>query len=973
MRPTHILAQSVLLSALFAGAAVGQPLTRLGRLERQARAGIVQPPRAMPPSFRLGVSSPVPYRLGAVQQAELDALVRQPQLPLVGIERSLDGAPQSSGEWLALDDGKAVWRMAIQSDGASGVRVHFHDFAAAGGAVWVYSEDRSQVLGPYTGSGIDDSGDFWSHTVFADTVVVEYLADQRVDAVPFSITRIAHLMASQQAMSAGTCELDVTCYSPWGSISSGVGMYLFQSGGAMYQCSGALVNNSNHDSKPYFLTANHCIPTAAMAQTVEVFWKYQTATCNGTPPSLSGLPTTLGATYLASAPIPSGDFSLILLSQLPNINLTFYGWNASATALAMGGPVVGVHHPEEDYTRIMFGSRNADASVQVGTDLAPATMFYQIQATSGRIEPGSSGSPLFTPDESIVGTLTYGPSGSACSTSPFTAGYGRFSAAYPSLSQYLSPAPAATVTPGPASIKLSWTIGAAAPAAQTIQLSTTSAAAVSLTAKANQSWIGLSSSSLSASQAKPASLSVTFATSSFTLVGAYLGTITVTGTGVSVAIPVEVDVAAAPVAVAPAPASIKLSWTIGAAAPAAQTIQLSTTSAAAVSLTAKANQSWIGLSASSLSASQAKPASLSVTFATSSFTLVGAYLGTITVTGTGVSVAIPVEVDVAAAPIAVAPAPASIKLSWTIGTSSPAAQTTQLSTTSAAAVSLTAKANQSWIGLSSSSLSASQAKPASLSVTFATSSFTLVGAYLGTITVTGTGVSVAIPVEVDVAAAATQVTGGQSTLIPLIEDGAGVATSFTLLDPYPSPMVASLSFFSGAGASVSIAAGTAAAASWQNVTIPAYGAVTIATNGSSSPQKQGFAIIQTGDATKRVAAMAQVGLDLVSPSVSLTPPFVVPFDATSTATTTLYVYNPATTGSVTLGLTIYNSAGTTLGTGQIVIPALQEGTVTMSKSLAAFAGQKGTLYVTGSSPVWGMGVRVDGGGRIDMVPPAVNH
>ena len=227
--------------------------------------------------------------------------------------------------------------------------------------------------------------------------------------------------------------------------------------------------------------------------------------------------------------------------------------------------------------------------------------------------------------------------------------------------------------------------------------------------------------------------------------------------------------------------------------------------------------------------------------------------------------------------------------------------------------------------------------------------------------------------QVSVNAAPTVVTGGQSTLIPLIEDGAGVATTFTLPNPYASPTVASLSFFSVAGAPISIAAGTAAAASWQNLTIPAYGAVTIATAGSSSPQKQGFAMVETGDATKRVPAMAQVGLDLVSPSVALTPPFVVPFDATSTATTTLYIYNPASTGSATLELTIYNSAGTTLGTGQIVIPALQQGTVTMSKSAAVFGGQKGTLYVSGSAPVWSMGVRVDGGGRIDMVPPAVSH
>jgi hypothetical protein len=267
----------------------------------------------------------------------------------------------------------------------------------------------------------------------------------------------------------------------------------------------------------------------------------------------------------------------------------------------------------------------------------------------------------------------------------------------------------------------------------------------------------------------------------------------------------------------------------------------------------------------------------------------------------------------------------------------------------------------------------SQSKTASLSVTLSTASLTLAGTYTGSITLTGTGVSVSIPVQVSVNAAPTVVSGGQSTLIPLIEDGAGVATSFTLLNPYASPTVASLSFFSAAGAPISIATGAAAAASWQNLTIPAYGAVTIATSGSSSPQKQGFAMVETGDATKRVPAMAQVGLDLISPSVALTPPFVVPFDATSTATTTLYIYNPASAGSATLELTIYNSAGTTLGTGQIVVPALQQGTVTMSKSAAVFGGQKGTLYVTGSAPVWSMGIRVDGGGRIDMVPPSVNH
>src|ERR1035438_1865472 len=92
MRPTRIFLQSVLLSALLGGSADAQAL--LGPLHRPASAEI-ETPSPMPASFKLGVSTPGPYRLGALRKTELDAVVRQPQLPLVGIERSLDAAPQA--------------------------------------------------------------------------------------------------------------------------------------------------------------------------------------------------------------------------------------------------------------------------------------------------------------------------------------------------------------------------------------------------------------------------------------------------------------------------------------------------------------------------------------------------------------------------------------------------------------------------------------------------------------------------------------------------------------------------------------------------------------------------------------------------------------------------------------------------------------------------------------------------------------
>jgi hypothetical protein len=520
--------------------------------------------QAAPPSLDLG-----PLRQG---EAEADVANRDPRLPRIGVERRPQFAWEGEGLWVTLASGQSAWRMALRSDGAQGIRIQFSDFHLDRGKVWIYAADRSQLAGPYSGAGIDGSGSFWSHTIFSDTVVIEYETDRPGDKPPFTVAAISHLNAVDQLLSAGSCELDVSCYANWTSAAGSVGMYIFESNGATYACSGSLVNDTNNDSKPYFLSAGHCISSAAAAATVEVFWKDQTATCNGTPPSLSALPTTLGATYLASGSIEAGDYSLIRLSSLPNINLVFLGWNASTSVLPLsstagGTPtsatVTGIHHPQADYTRISFGVRTPDAAAQIGSDIAPANMYYQIAETQGRVEPGSSGSPLFTPDQLIVGTLTYAPSGNACSISPFTAGYARFSAAYPQLSQYLAPGggstssspsgtgsgnpgsnptPAVSVSVSPTALTSTWIMGTAAPSMQAVTLTTTASATTVFSVKASQTWIVLSAASASASQGKPAAFGVTYNAQAFSAAGTYSGTISVSSGSASASVAVTVVV-----------------------------------------------------------------------------------------------------------------------------------------------------------------------------------------------------------------------------------------------------------------------------------------------------------------------------------------------------------------------------------------------------------------------------------------------
>ena len=107
-----------------------------------------------------------------------------------------------------------------------------------------------------------------------------------------------------------------------------------------YVCTGTLLNNVAQDRTPYFLTANHCVNSQAVAQTVEVYWFYQTTSCNSgvlrnwvhSPP---------GANLLATQ--SSNDFALLRLQNNAPAGALFSGWTSAAQSTGTG--VFGLHHP----------------------------------------------------------------------------------------------------------------------------------------------------------------------------------------------------------------------------------------------------------------------------------------------------------------------------------------------------------------------------------------------------------------------------------------------------------------------------------------------------------------------------------------------------------------------------------------------------------------------------------------------------
>ncbi len=160
-------------------------------------------------------------------------------------------------------------------------------------------------------------------------------------------------LSGEPASAAGSCHNDVTCYPAWASTAKAVARITFVQNGSSYLCSGQLINAQNSDFTPYWLTANHCMSTQAVASTTQFFWRYQTSSCGGLPPSLGASPTSTGATLLATG--AASDYTLLMVEG--GLPAASPGWGWTSAAPANGTASTAIHHPSGDYKRISFGSQ----------------------------------------------------------------------------------------------------------------------------------------------------------------------------------------------------------------------------------------------------------------------------------------------------------------------------------------------------------------------------------------------------------------------------------------------------------------------------------------------------------------------------------------------------------------------------------------------------------------------------------------
>jgi hypothetical protein len=333
---------------------------------------------------------------------------------------------ENSGSWVTLPNGAKIWRVRVTCENALTVNLTFADVAIPeGNELYVYNPKKDFILGKFTAYHLYE-GELGTELIPGNSAIVEYYIPAQNAQIPvhLTITKVTHGYRTAAEFvekafgSSGSCNMNVNCPDGLEWVNERNSAVMLVSGSSGF-CSGALINNTLNDGKPYVLTANHCYSNPA---TWIFRFNWQANGCtNGTNPTFQSL----SGAVLRSRRTPS-DFCLVEITgglvnnTVPAAYSPFFsGWDKSGV---IPSTTVCIHHPSGDIKKIAFDDAPAIVSQQMGSTEANSTWTVEWDRNT-TTEGGSSGSPLFDQNHRIIGQLWGG--GASCSNLSSPDYYGR--------------------------------------------------------------------------------------------------------------------------------------------------------------------------------------------------------------------------------------------------------------------------------------------------------------------------------------------------------------------------------------------------------------------------------------------------------------------------------------------------------------------------------------------------------------------
>ena len=457
--------------ALPSGVAVAQPGANVSVADQRFNPSA---PAAAPAHWRplqdySRVPIPLHIRAPELTEAERQGAAAKPRGPaIIGIGRPAPaggGALSRSLAWSQAGVGQ-VAAFRVTSPGAKAMRIALKGELPEGGLVRFFSlSDADERFRPFVRQDFHDRGWtrrlekahgqaatarrlVWSPTVAGESIGVEVSLPSAAAQADLSlqVVRIAHLLrhaaasggaAPQPSDDASSCSgVDVSCSDASGcDRMATVRISFTEDQGATYVCTATTLNDQRDAQakaqSTHLLTASHCINSQEAADTLEAWWRYQTASC-GSNETDSRFASLGGGADLVATHAASDHSLLKLRGPLPSLPVCWKGW--SGTVPSIGEPVGLAHHPQGGLKEWAEGEAIGELTLAFAGEHPQFVDAILVEYGKGATAPGSSGAALLAADSGhILGVLSGGPE-DQCAVD----GFGRFDRFLPLVQSVLA-------------------------------------------------------------------------------------------------------------------------------------------------------------------------------------------------------------------------------------------------------------------------------------------------------------------------------------------------------------------------------------------------------------------------------------------------------------------------------------------------------------------------------------------------------